>query len=287
MMVHQYSRLLGFWTSLVIWYSKTQTNTAFQKLDKFPSSGEGWEIPTWLGPLERANLNHRTTGLDPCLPPLTWGWKQIQLLKHGDLLCVLEYQRIDSTQKPSNPECKQACLAYSSILKTKVICSSETPADFHQTTQRYISEDRTLHNHCCENLKSNSVMTLYLPIYKYQSFGAKPQVSVWAHFVRKRHSANTLSGILSHTLKISCMGDMCKNIKDTLYLFTGEIKTVTHFTQHQHDQTISHSTCPAFWICSITLIFCYNSASYTLTPCTVFIPETNTICVSCTRQIYV
>jgi hypothetical protein len=29
----------------------------FRKLDHFPSSGEGWETPTLLGPLERANLN--------------------------------------------------------------------------------------------------------------------------------------------------------------------------------------------------------------------------------------
>jgi hypothetical protein len=27
--------------------------------------------------------------------------------------------------------------------------------DFQQTTQRYIPEDSTLHNHCCENLKSH------------------------------------------------------------------------------------------------------------------------------------
>jgi hypothetical protein len=33
-------------------------DTTFRKLDLFPSSGEGLEIPTLLGPLERANLNH-------------------------------------------------------------------------------------------------------------------------------------------------------------------------------------------------------------------------------------
>jgi hypothetical protein len=33
-------------------------NTTFRKLDLFPSSGEGREIPTLLGSLERANLNH-------------------------------------------------------------------------------------------------------------------------------------------------------------------------------------------------------------------------------------
>jgi hypothetical protein len=31
---------------------------------------------------------------------------------------------------------------------------AETFADFQQTTWRLILEDRTLHTHCCENLKS-------------------------------------------------------------------------------------------------------------------------------------
>jgi hypothetical protein len=38
--------------------------------------------------------------------------------------------------------------------QAEAICSSETSVDFHQTTWRYIPEDRTLHNHRCENLKS-------------------------------------------------------------------------------------------------------------------------------------
>jgi hypothetical protein len=41
-------------------------------------------------------------------------------------------------------------------------CSSETSADFQLTTRRYISEDRTLHNHCCENLKSYIIKNCYL-----------------------------------------------------------------------------------------------------------------------------
>jgi hypothetical protein len=36
----------------------------------------------------------------------------------------------------------------------KGTCSSEKSVDFQQTTRRYIPEDRTLHNHRCENLKS-------------------------------------------------------------------------------------------------------------------------------------
>jgi hypothetical protein len=49
---------LGFLTSSIIQYSRTQKNTPFQKLDVFPSSGEGCETPNLLGPLERAYLNH-------------------------------------------------------------------------------------------------------------------------------------------------------------------------------------------------------------------------------------
>jgi hypothetical protein len=39
-------------------------------------------------------------------------------------------------------------------LKMEAICSSETSVGFQRTTRRYILEDCTLHNHCCENLTS-------------------------------------------------------------------------------------------------------------------------------------
>jgi hypothetical protein len=45
------------------------------------------------------------------------------------------------------------CLAYSLTLK-EIRRSSETSDGFQRTTRRYIPEDRTLHNHRCENLKS-------------------------------------------------------------------------------------------------------------------------------------
>jgi hypothetical protein len=41
---------------------------------------------------------------------------------------------------------KRACMAYPLTLKTSV--------DVQRTTRRYIPEDRTLHKHHCENLKS-------------------------------------------------------------------------------------------------------------------------------------
>jgi hypothetical protein len=50
-----------------------------------------------------------------------------------------------------------SCSAYSSTLKMKAICSSETLVDFQRTTRRYISDDSTLHYHRCEILKSYTV----------------------------------------------------------------------------------------------------------------------------------
>jgi hypothetical protein len=47
-----------------------------------------------------------------------------------------------------------SCLAYSLNLKMKLTCSSETLVDFQWTTWNYISENKTVHSHCCENLKS-------------------------------------------------------------------------------------------------------------------------------------
>jgi hypothetical protein len=44
-----------------------------------------------------------------------------------------------------------SCSAYST-LKMEAICSSETLVDFQRTTQRYVPEGITLHNHRCENL---------------------------------------------------------------------------------------------------------------------------------------
>jgi hypothetical protein len=40
-----------------------------------------------------------------------------------------------------------SCLAYSSALNIEALCSSEMSLDFHQITQHYISEDRTLDLH--------------------------------------------------------------------------------------------------------------------------------------------
>jgi hypothetical protein len=57
--------------------------------------------------------------------------------------------------KPSKkPAWKQvASRAYFSTLKMEATCSSETSVNFQWITGRYMPQDRTLHNHRCENLK--------------------------------------------------------------------------------------------------------------------------------------
>jgi hypothetical protein len=57
-----------------------------------------------------------------------------------------------------------SCLAYSSTLKIEATCSSETSVYFQRTTRRYITEDRILHKHRCENVQSYTVI-LNLVIY--------------------------------------------------------------------------------------------------------------------------
>jgi hypothetical protein len=54
-----------------------------------------------------------------------------------------------------------SCLSYSLTQKMEVTCSSEISVAFQRTTRHYLPEDRTLHNHCCENLKAYVVFILH------------------------------------------------------------------------------------------------------------------------------
>jgi hypothetical protein len=58
-----------------------------------------------------------------------------------------------------------------STLKMEAICSSETSVDVQRTTRRYIPEDSTLHDHRCENLKSNmETISFQKRIRKWNAF---------------------------------------------------------------------------------------------------------------------
>jgi hypothetical protein len=69
----------------------------------------------------------------------------------------LQSRRISRAKNQREIRCQAelaSCSAYSSTMKMEAIFSSETSGDFQRTTRRYIPEDRALHNHRCENLKS-------------------------------------------------------------------------------------------------------------------------------------
>jgi hypothetical protein len=55
-----------------------------------------------------------------------------------------------------------SCLAYSSILKMKATCSSETSVDFQRTLWCCIPEDKALHGRCSENHKPYKCLLVYL-----------------------------------------------------------------------------------------------------------------------------
>jgi hypothetical protein len=52
-------------------------------------------------------------------------------------------------------------LTYSSNLNMEATYSSETSADFQGSTRHNIPEDRTLHNHRCENLNSHKLFFIF------------------------------------------------------------------------------------------------------------------------------
>jgi hypothetical protein len=78
-------------------------------------------------------------------------------------------------------------LAYSSTLKIYVTCFSETSVGFQRTTWHYISEDRNLHNHCCENLK------FYKTTYTDYSY---------AHTTHHPYNSHTYFMVKTRVLKI-------------------------------------------------------------------------------------
>jgi hypothetical protein len=70
--------------------------------------------------------------------------------------------RAEEWAKPLLPACfiLVSCLAYLPALKTEATYSSEMSPDFHQTTQHYIPDDKTPHNHWQEDLKCYTAFKL-------------------------------------------------------------------------------------------------------------------------------
>jgi hypothetical protein len=65
---------------------------------------------------------------------------------------------------------KKRSACYQLHARASSTCSSETSVDFQRVTRRYIPQDRTLHNHRCENLESYTKNKLLLNICSLSSW---------------------------------------------------------------------------------------------------------------------
>jgi hypothetical protein len=85
----------------------------------------------------------------------------------------------------------------------EVTSPSETWVDFQWTTQCYIPGGKTLHNHCCENLKSFITALLFQQLPSLCGF----IITVMSCVI---HSWQVISPVFSVTFNISCNGDFPK-----------------------------------------------------------------------------
>jgi hypothetical protein len=53
-------------------------------------------------------------------------------------------------------------------MATEATCYSETSVNFYRTKQRYIRDDRNLHNHRCDNLRSDKDKAV--PVFSYLEY---------------------------------------------------------------------------------------------------------------------
>jgi len=86
-----------------------------------------------------------------------------------------------------------------------------------QKSIMYVKESNFLLQYTTEFSLLLTEIKLHLPMYKYQSCGAKPLMNVWANFVIKTQTAKMLSGILSQTLKIHIPATVPVNNNKTLF----------------------------------------------------------------------
>jgi hypothetical protein len=113
-------------------------------------------------------------------------------------------------------------LAYCSDLKMETTCSSETSLGFQWTTQSYILEDRTLHNHRCEKLKSY--------IAKYISERKYLEQTLWRE--EKQFISNTSFPYVTLSVNASTLYSALKNDLTTPQNYQIKIS----FSQHCRSQ---------------------------------------------------
>jgi hypothetical protein len=86
-----------------------------------------------------------------------------------------------SQARTQHEACNKLCLAYSSVLKMDATYSSEMSVDFQRNTRRCIPENRTLHNHCCEDL----CLSTYNNLRNLNGFSLN-----FVHFMKRTNSVS-------------------------------------------------------------------------------------------------
>jgi hypothetical protein len=97
-----------------------------------------------------------------------------------------------------------SCSAYSLTLNMEALCSSEMLIDFQMTTRRCIPEDRTVHNHCCEDIRSVRIDTVHYSKSKWQIRCIHPQEICSSTRMRQdnTHPCNAQVDTIFGTLKL-------------------------------------------------------------------------------------
>jgi hypothetical protein len=79
-----------------------------------------------------------------------------------------------------------SCLAYSSTLKIKATYSYEMSVGFQRSTRHFVTEDKILPNHCCQNFKFYMSIILFslgemdsLPICPHVTIRKKWKRVLW------------------------------------------------------------------------------------------------------------
>jgi hypothetical protein len=108
----------------------------------------------WRGE-KSCTARNRTRAFQPVAIPSKLSRLVAVLPPSSETSCCLRTSRCYmKTKAICSPKRRAVFEIHGVTMNMETICCSETSVDFQRTTRRYIPEDRTVHNHPCENLKS-------------------------------------------------------------------------------------------------------------------------------------
>jgi hypothetical protein len=90
-----------------------------------------------------------------------------------------------------------SCFVYSSTLKMRVTCSSETSVDFHRTTRLYIRKHITLRNHRLRTSNPTYSVHVFTKGENLMSCVNTAKAVTWIHMQTLRSSVNAKLSVLN------------------------------------------------------------------------------------------